>query len=296
MLLTPVFLGLLVALSFGTADFLSRGVTSKIGYYRTTVYTLLISGVFVLLAAPFLGIGLNLTVTLALVLASISAVNFFAFVFMYRGYQSGLLSILAPVVNAYPTVTILLSVTLLGARLSAVTYVALAITLSGIVLVSLRLGELQEVSNRAPGRAAAGLGSALAATILFGLAWTGFGFAEPRVGYFLPAISMRVVSSTLGFALSPLLKRGVEPPSRSVSPRLIAMGAMEALGIVSFAFGVGSDSGGASLPIVATLGGMSAAVTVIYSITLLKERVEKSQALGILVLLVGVTSLVYFSH
>ena len=296
MLLAPVVLGLLVAFSFGTADFLSRGVISKIDYYRTTVYTLGISGVCVLIAPPFLGADLSLTSTLAIVLGSVSTANLTAFIFMYRGYQSGLLSVLAPIVNAYPAVTVILSVLLLGANLTSVTYLALAITISGIALVSFRFGELKEIRASGPGRAAAGVGSALMATLFFGMAWTGFGYAEQSIGYFLPAISMRVVSSTLGFALSPILKRSVEPPQGSVALRLLAMGALEAVGIVSAAVGIGSDIGEASLPVVVTLGGMSAAVTVVYSVTLLKEKVEKNQAAGILILLVGVTSLVYFSH
>jgi hypothetical protein len=39
MISVTVVLGLVIAFCFGTSDYLSKGLTGQVGFYRTTIYT-----------------------------------------------------------------------------------------------------------------------------------------------------------------------------------------------------------------------------------------------------------------
>ena len=51
-----VILGLALAVCFGTSDYLSKGLTGSVGFYRTTIYTLATSGTLVIVPTLFLGL------------------------------------------------------------------------------------------------------------------------------------------------------------------------------------------------------------------------------------------------
>src|SRR5271157_684091 len=119
MVSAAIILGLVLAFCFGTSDFLSKGLTGKVGFYRTTVYTLATSGALVFVPLLFLGAPSMPSMTGLALLALISVSTFLAFLFMYRGYQKGHLSVVSPTVNAFPIFSVLLAVFVLKVHLSS---------------------------------------------------------------------------------------------------------------------------------------------------------------------------------
>ncbi len=200
MLVTPVLIGLLNAACFGTSDYLSMEVIRRIGYFKTTTYVLLLSGAGALLTAPLLGLSFSIAWTMVGLLVLVCATNFLGFIFMYRGFQTGLLSVVSPLVNSFPAITVVISVILLGGSLSPATGAALFVIIVGVGLVSTRLSELGGQLRGSAGRLSVGAGSGLIAALLFGMTWAGFGYADQQVGYFLPVLFMRVGSASIGFA------------------------------------------------------------------------------------------------
>jgi uncharacterized membrane protein len=295
LLVTPIFIGFLNAFCFGASDYLSRDVTRRIGYFKTTTYVLLLSGIGVLLTAPLLGLSFEIGGTMIGLLVLVSAANFLGFIFMYRGFQTGLLSVVSPLVNSFPAFTTIISLLLLGGSLSPITATTLAVIMAGAILVSTRLSELIGHLRGSVVMASVGAGSGLVAALLFGMTWAGFGYAEQNVGYLLPALFMRAGSAAIGFVSAPFLKQVVQPRFNGVSRRLILMGVLETVGVFSFALNLRQINGGQALPIVATFGGMGTVFTVALAVAILKERVEKNQAIGIILLVAGVGSLLYLT-
>ncbi|MCS4539218.1 MAG: DMT family transporter [Thaumarchaeota archaeon] len=168
MLVTPILIGLLNAACFGTSDYLSKDVIGRIGYFKTTVYVLLLSGAGVLLTAPLLGLSFEIAGTMIGLLVLVSVANFFGFIFMYRGFQTGLLSVVSPLVNSFPAITTVISLLLFGGSLSPTTAVTLSVIVVGVVLVSTRLSELGGHLKGSAGRLSVGAGSGLIAALLFG--------------------------------------------------------------------------------------------------------------------------------
>jgi multidrug transporter EmrE-like cation transporter len=76
---------------------------------------------------------------------------------------------------------------------------------------------------------------------------------------------------------------------------VLVMATLETVGLVIFSLGVTIAPSPATVPILATFGGISAAVTVAYAIVLLKERLELNHIIGVISLITGVVTLLYLT-
>src|SRR6202050_172309 len=134
-----ILLGLLTALSWGSSDFLARFASRRIGALRTTFYMQLAGLVLLTIFLPWIGgwghladgSGWQPWAWGALA----GALNFFATLTLYRSFEIGKLSIVAPISASYPVLTVLLSL-LSGEHLRAVRAIGIACTLLGVILVA----------------------------------------------------------------------------------------------------------------------------------------------------------------
>jgi drug/metabolite transporter (DMT)-like permease len=284
--------GLTAAFCWGTADYMSRGQSERVGYYRTIIYSQLVTLITVVVLVPAVSPTLTLPLYPVLALLGAGVVNFVAFIFLYRAFHRGVVSVVAPVVYSYPAVTAVLAVAVLGASLSLVQGVVIAGIVAGVILLSTRFSELYLYfqGRGAPGLTK-GVGLAVGASLCFGVAYIGIGYAAPFVSFVLPVLFLRVIAISAGFILAPVLKQEVRPSRLVFSRAMIAIGVLEAFGFLAFTYGVSAS--GSALPIVASLSGMGGAVAASYGLAFLKERLEPNQVLGVLLSLAGVFALLY---
>ena len=293
MVYLSVIFGAAAALCWGSADYLSRRQSQRVGTYRTLLYAHVMTLAVVLALVPVLRPSFVVTPVAAVVLSAAGLVNFLAFIFLYRAFHRGTVSIVAPIAYTYPAVTAVLSVVLLGTVIPAANVIAIAGIVCGVVLLSTKLSELRaSLSGKGPPNLIAGVGSAVGSSFFFGVVYVGVGYSIPLVGYVLPVIILRGVALAAGFLLAPLLKQQVRPSREALSNTIIAMGIFEAVGVLAFTYGV--SQGGSSLPAVAAVSGMGGAVAASYGLYFLKERLELNQILGVVLALAGVFALLYF--
>ena len=292
MVYVSIATGLTAAFCWGTADYMSRGQSERVGYYRTIIYSQLVTLITVVVLVPAVSPTLTLPLYPVLALLGAGVVNFVAFIFLYRAFHRGVVSVVAPVVYSYPAVTAVLAVAVLGASLSLVQGVVIAGIVAGVILLSTRFSELYLYfrGSGAPGLTK-GVGLAVGASLCFGVAYIGIGYAAPFVSFVLPVLFLRVIAISAGFILAPVLKQEVRPSRLVFSRAMIAIGVLEAFGFLAFTYGVSAS--GSALPIVASLSGMGGAVAASYGLAFLKERLEPNQVLGVLLSLAGVFALLY---
>ncbi len=290
----PTLLGLFTALCWGTADYLSRTQSGKVGYYRTSVYMHVMTTFMLLLFIPLLQPKLVFSQTALAALAVSGAVNFFAFLFLYRAFYRGVVSVVAPIAYTYPAVTTVLAVLVLGTVLTFDSALALAAIMLGVILLSTKFSQLKRRGG-GTGRSSltVGVGWAILASVSFGAIYVVVGNYTPVVGYVLPSVILRGVGTLTGFLVAPILGESVRPNRASLSTVILAMGALESFGFLSFNFGI--SLGGSSLPIVAAISGMGGAVATAYAIVLLKERLERNQVVGVALAITGVFTLLYLT-
>ena len=292
MVYTSIASGLVAAFCWGTADYMSRSQSERVGYYRTIIYSQLVTLVTVIVLVPVVSPALTFPLYPILALLGAGIVNFVAFIFLYRAFHRGVVSIVAPVVYTYPAVTAVLAVAILGASLSLIQGVVIAVIVAGVILLSTRFSELYSYfrGSGTPGLTK-GIGLALGASLCFGTVYIGIGYAAPFVSFVLPVIFLRVIAISAGFILAPVLKQEARPSRLVFSRIMIAIGILEAFGFLAFTYGVSAS--GSALPIVAALSGMGGAVAASYGLAFLKERLEPNQVLGVLLSLAGVFALLY---
>jgi drug/metabolite transporter (DMT)-like permease len=287
--------GFMISLSFGTSDFLSKGVTARISAYKITVYILALSGVITLFPGLFLKSSFSVTLPSVLLLVFIAVTTCLSFVALYRAYSKGMLSLTAPIANSYPAFSTLLSVLLIGASFSLGSIAALITVVAGIFLVSTSFSDLRTRLFGRGNALAPGVGSAIVAALFFGASWTAFGYASQTFGFLLPAIAIRLGAAAVGFGLAPIFKQDVRPVFVGSLPRLSIMAGLEAAGAILFSVAAIAASSPDAIPILSTFSGISAAFTVCLAIVFLKERLELNHILGIIMLIGGVVVLLYLT-
>ncbi len=189
-----ILLGLMAALCWGSADFLARYATRLVGLYRTLIFMqivgvvglslyLLVSGEFVRLlshagwqpwAWAVLAALLNIASSLAL----------------YRAFEIGVLTIVAPITASYAALTALLAL-LSGEVISQQRVLGIVVVMLGVVLAAAALtppvkAQANEPQAKRQPRLARGVGLALLSAIGYGVMFWIFGFRViPSLGVLL---------------------------------------------------------------------------------------------------------------
>src|SRR5881409_689272 len=167
-----ILLGLLTALTWGGADFLARFATRRIGTLRAMFYMQGIGFVLLTIFLPWLGGWGHLTDGSGWrpwawgLLAG--GINAFSTLALYRAFEIGKMSVVAPLSASYPALTLLLS-RLSGERLTSVRTAGIILTLLGVAIVA--GGEHAPDENGAPAvrMGGRGIGWAIAAAVGFGV-------------------------------------------------------------------------------------------------------------------------------
>ncbi len=286
-----VVLGLLIAFCFGTSDFLSKGLAGRVGPYRTAIYTLTTSGIFVIVPSLLFGIPKTPSLSDGALLVLVAVSTFAAFFFMYRGYQRGNLSVISPTVNSFPIFSVLFAVTILKVSVSYQVLLALGGIILGILLVSTNVsatgGSRRSITPGVP--------DAILAAFFFAMGFTSLGYADETMGYLLPVVSARLGAASVGFLIGLSTKQDVRPFGGRPLLRVLAMGALEAGGLLAFSLALFYSSTIGALPIITTLSGMGVVFTVGFAALFLRERAELSYAVGIAILIASVAALLYLT-
>jgi drug/metabolite transporter (DMT)-like permease len=289
-----ILLGLLTAVSWGSSDFLARFATRRAGTLRTTLYMQLLGFVLLSLALPFLGGWGHLADGSGARpwLWGISAgfLNTFATLTLYRAFEIGKMSVVAPLSAAYPAITVLLSM-FTGERLTAARATGIVLVLLGAVLVA----RSEDQPSFAPEGASepnelvrhrAGLRFAVVAALAMGFMFWLIGVRIVPIVGALPSVWLiRMVSGFLTLLGIWILRQPAGlPPSGARAP----IGGMAVLDTTAYAL----NNRGMQLEqvsIVSVLASLYGAVTVAYAALLLREKIGRTQWFGIVLIFAGIT-------
>ena len=269
--------GVLTATGFGTADFIAKLSTDRVGFLRTALFMQVIGSFFVLPFALIDAPRLLIDPWMTLAAISLGVVNALGTLSLYKGFEVGRLSIVSPIASTAPVVAILLAVTFLGEVVSEVLLVGISLVLVGIVLVSLQTAQTDASREVAKGTVYAVCFMVLGGILLFGLKPV-----SSVLGVFLPVLVMRWVGVPV--LAVPFLSRRSTGQGRSAFRLILAVAFFDTFANVIYTFGVHIGT----VSIVSTLGGMFSAVTVLLARVVLKERLSYHQILGFVAIVIGV--------
>jgi drug/metabolite transporter (DMT)-like permease len=285
-MMRPVLYGLGSALGFGIADAFAAVSTRRIGVLATMLVIQFVDVVALslLLLTPVPG-ALRTTAgsTAAIIVTGVlGTLSFFLF---YRALQLGPVAIVSPVFASSAAIPVVLSVALLGERLSRLAALGAGLTLLGVVLASAATNVDGEGR-----RAVGGIPFALVACGCWGVASFLIGRTSQDVGWFLPVYGSRgvqfVLASLIVATLAATGRRGILPRPAHAGPAAVAALA-DAAGVACFARG--SEVGLVS--IVSAVSSTFPLVVIAAGVTLFGERLTRVQWVGITTTVVGLVVL-----
>jgi drug/metabolite transporter (DMT)-like permease len=287
-----ILLGLATALCWGSADLFSRFATRKIGTFRTMLYMQAFGCLLVTLAMPQLGGWGHLADGSGWRPwawgISAGCLNTLSTLALYRSFEIGKMSIVAPLSASYPVLTLLLSM-FTGERLTLLRLAGIILTIVGVVLVAggEKIPEdanpLDEIAH--PGKKNLGVGWALLSAIGFGVMFWLLGIrVVPALGA-APSVWMIRATSVCATLLVILVsRRSMAPPSNRDVPWIFAVGLLDTSAYVFNNYGMQHEQ----VSVVSVLASLYGAVTVALAAILLREHIARWQWLGITAIFAGV--------
>jgi drug/metabolite transporter (DMT)-like permease len=285
-------MGLATALCWGSADMFARFAARKIGTFRTMLYMQLCGFcLLTLLMRPLGGWG-------HLVDGSgwqpwawgvlAGALNTASTLALYRSFEIGKLSIVAPISASYPVLTMVLSA-FTGERLTAVRLVGLLLTIAGVIVVA--RGEQAEPDanpvdgETRPAKKRLGIGWAMFSAVCFGIMFWLLGLrVVPALGSAPSVWMIRLTSVVATAAVMLALGQSMTAPSRKDVTCIFGVGLLDTSAYIFNNFGMAREQ----TSVVSVLASLYGAVTVGLAAVILRERVSRMQWMGIVAIFVGV--------
>jgi drug/metabolite transporter (DMT)-like permease len=287
-----IILGLTGAVCWGVSDFLARFASRRVGAYRTLFFMqffgFLALSVYLKWAGGLTHIAMSGWKSWALG-AIAGVINMIASLALYYSFQIGVMSIVAPVSSSYPALTVALAM-LSGERLRTMRGSGLAVTLVGVILACTSFAQATgekpaEGGKHARAHLAKGVWWAIVAAVGFGFLFWFLGFyVVPLVGSTVSVWFIRLTCmSVLALAAAPA-RQSIQVPHGSVWWLLLGVGVLDT---AAFVFNnAGLQTGQVS--VVSVLASLYGAVTVVLSWIFLRERLERSQWFGIVLIFTGI--------
>lgn len=274
--------GCVAALGWGTADFMARGASRRIGAYAALFFADIVSAACLVAIMAFNPVS---TVTLpALVLGTIlGATNTLAGLLLYRSLAIGKLAVVSPIGSSFAAVTLVLSL-LTGDSLSLIKLVGLSVTVIGVMLSSTG-AESEASSDRR--WIAQGVPEAIGAALTYGVTFWGLKYVVPSLGPWLPVLLSRIVALVLLPLLARPLRQSLATPTRDLWLTLAAIGVLDTAANAAYNIGIRSDTPG----VVAVLGSLFSPITVLLAFVLLRERLSQRQWLGVALIFAAVAAI-----
>jgi drug/metabolite transporter (DMT)-like permease len=279
--MTPAVLGLVAAFAWGAHDFIGKFATKAVGQFAVTLGVMLTGA----LALTLVHLGVERPDSLSASSVSICAIAgasyAFATLFLFSAYRIGSLSVVSPLVGAYPALVIVWNVAL-GSRPSAWAWVAMLGVMAGTAIVSASGVHHEEQGHVERGR----LKTMLVFSALAALCYATSVIAGQTVAPLAGELQSTWIAR--GFAVLALLPLLVLPAMRSPAPMrwwpaIMAMGLFDTLAMVSV-FKAGEMPGA---EIAAVAGSAFGGVVALLGWLFLREPVTLAQWGGIVLIFLG---------
>jgi drug/metabolite transporter (DMT)-like permease len=287
-----ILLGLASALCWGSADLFARFATRKIGTLHTMLYMQLTGFVLLTLAMRALGGWGHLTDGSGWrpwawgILAGV--LNTSATLALYRSFEIGKMSVVAPVSASYPALTMLLAA-LTGERLTVLRFTGIALIVVGVILVA-RGEKIPDDANQLdekvrPGKWKLGVGWALFSAVGFGVMFWLLGIrVVPLLGSAPSVWLIRLASFAMTAAVVLILRQPFVLPETGANRWILGVGILDTSAYVLNNYGMQHEQ----VSVVSVLASLYGAVTVGLAAIFLGERVSRLQSAGIVSIFVGI--------
>jgi transporter family protein len=218
-----------------------------------------------------------------ILLSAIGAILYSAgYLFFFKGFEIGNVSIVAATMNLWAVFTMLFAFIFMGQRLSTMQTVGVAMIISGATLASLNWSEVRSQGFQL----SAGVKEAILGAFFFGIFWNISEVISEAMGWLFTTLSVKIGIILFLLVFSLLVKRELSLSKASVQTKTMValMGVIEASAVALVNFGLTIGDAILITPIASALS----IVTITLAIIFLKEKVTKLQGVGMFAAIAGI--------
>ena len=287
-----ILLGLATALCWGSADLLARFATRAIGTFRTMLYMQLTGLLLMTAAMHWLGgwghlaDGSGLRPWMWGILVGV--LNTSSTLALYRSFEIGKMSVVAPISAGYPALTMVLSA-MTGERLTVPRFAGVALIIVGVIVVA-RGEEVPGDANpleqeTRPEKTHLGVGWALMSGAGFGFMFWLLGIrVVPLLGSAPSVWLIRLTSVVMTTLVILLVRRPMALPGTGAKRWILGVGILDTGAYVLNNFGMQHEQ----VSVVSVLASLYGAVTVGLAATILGEKISRAQWMGVGAIFAGI--------
>lgn len=267
--------------SWGVADLLAKKAIDQTNYKTSIVINQAVAFLPILIIFLFFSRlpSFSPLLTAETILAGVTGV--IGYIFFYRGFGKGNVSVVAPIASSWSVVTVLLAAFLFAERLTPFQVLGVGAVIIGVFFALTNFGELRKSFKM--GGWSAGAGDAVVAMIAWGISYALLKPVTSAVGPVLALFLLKFIAVATLFSWIGVTKVKVSLPAKMIFLLLVVTGVLDFSAYLAFNFSLNTQYVAVSSAIVAT----APAVTIGLAYVFLKERIVNSQKLGILAILVG---------
>ena len=274
--------GLAGMFGWGIYDFLGGYYSKQIGPFKSFFWSQLAGLLSVLLL--FFAFTINLHVPiLAIILLPIAAIVYAAgYLFFFKGFEVGNVSIVAATMNLWAVFTMLFAFIFMGQRLSTMQTLGVFMIISGVTLASLNWRNIKSHNFKL----SLGIKETVLGAFFFGIFWNISEVISEEIGW-LPTtlfVKFGIIAFLLLFSLLSKRELALKKISLKTKIMVLLMGGIEAGAVAIVNYGLTIGDAILITPIASALS----IVTITLAIIFLKDKITKLQGLGIITAIAGI--------
>ncbi len=280
--LLSILSGIAGMFGWGIYDFLGGVYSKQIGPFKSFFWSQL-AGLFSILLL-FFAFTINLKVPIwVIILLPIAAIVYSAgYLFFFKGFEIGNVSIVAATMNLWAVFTMLFAFIFMGQRLSTMQTLGVFMIISGVTLASVNWRNIK--SHRF--KLSLGIRETVLGAFFFGIFWNISELISEEIGW-LPTtlfIKFGIIVFLLLFSLFSKRELALKKASANTKILVLFMGGIEAGAVAMVNYGLTIGDAILITPIASALS----IVTITLAIIFLKDKVTKLQGLGMLAAIAGI--------
>ena len=274
--------GIAGMLGWGIYDFLGGVYAKQIGPFKSFFWSQLAGLISVLLLIFVFAISLDVPV-LVIILLPIAAIFYSAgYLFFFRGFEIGNVSIVAATMNLWAVFTMLFAFIFMGQRLSTIQSLGVLMIISGVTLASLNWSDIRNQRFQL----SSGVKETVLGAFFFGVFWNMSEVISEEIGWLLTTLLVKVGIILFLLFFSFLKKQELDLTKATTKTKcmVVLMGIIEAGAVAIVNYGLTIGDAILITPIASALS----IVTIALAIIFLKDKVTKLQGLGIITAIAGI--------
>lgn len=266
---------------WGIYDFLGGVFSKQVGSLKSLFWSQLAGLISILLLASTFKIKINIPVS-AIILSPVASTVYSAgYLFFFKGFEKGNMSIIAATMNLWAVFTMLFAFVFMGQRLTTTQTIGVFMIIAGATLASIDWGSIGSQKLRP----SLGVKEAILGAFFFGIFWNLSEIISEEVGWLLTTLLVKFGIAIFLFIFSFAAKQEIGLMNGSTRTGVILlMGIIEvgAVALVNYGLTIGDAI------LITPIASALSIVTIMLAVIFLKDRVSRFQGVGIGLAIVGI--------